>query len=759
MARRLALLALLACTVVSHRPPPYIDVSESDSLDPLDWDDYDSFETTRPPRPISTKANVKVIQRGKIPKINVTMKNTKRDDKNKVIKTSIKIESYTNIIVTKSPDIMDMIKISGSTKAPYHPSGDYGYVLLGETNPVTVTKGPVTRRPSTTTTRRSSTIRRGSSTTRRGSSTTRRFVKSTRRPATVVNTKPRRPTTRRYPLTTKKSRPTKIKNTCPQKNSGWLSIFFQENELKKSPKKEDKSGILSTIYRWLWGSRTTWFGGTLSEEPRPRQSTTTSTTPTPLTTSTNNWFQAFLNSEENDGPMQGETIKKMKKKSLKKNYKGYQLLRAYPDVQWKVQEMLDLQEEGQGSGLMWWTSPSRNSSTDLLVPPDLLPDVKDHMKSNNIDYSVIIYDLQKAITYENPRLSKKQRLELERLRGHPLTWRRYHRYADILRYLEYLQHSYSEIVELVPLGVSSEGLPLIAVKVSLPSNDTQTRGSQGKSSNRWRLKSYMKPAVWLDGGAHAREWIAPAVATWMLHTLVEGEKELGPDYELLKVADFYILPVLNPDGYEHSHTHDRLWKKTRSRFSDRSDDYYSSWFPWNWGKTECVGVDADRNWDYLWGKMDSSSDPCADNYAGPHPFSEPETRAVSQFLAEQKGQIKVYLSFHAYSQAWLTASSHALDSFADDGMMLEMGKLATAALADMHGTKYQVGTAAEIRQPASGMSHDWAKARAGIKFSYHVDLRDSSGPYGFLLPGSQIISTARETWQAVKAIVDNLTPG
>lgn len=67
--------------------------------------------------------------------------------------------------------------------------------------------------------------------------------------------------------------------------------------------------------------------------------------------------------------------------------------------------------------------------------------------------------------YENPKLSKKQRLELEHLHGHPMTWRRYHRYADILRYLEYLQHSYADIVELVPMGLSSEGLPLVAVKV------------------------------------------------------------------------------------------------------------------------------------------------------------------------------------------------------------------------------------------------------------------------------------------------------
>nr|USU81836.1 M14 metal carboxypeptidase 5 [Antheraea pernyi] len=366
----------------------------------------------------------------------------------------------------------------------------------------------------------------------------------------------------------------------------------------------------------------------------------------------------------------------------------------------------------------------------------------------------------KAITYENPRLSKKQRLELEQVRGHPMTWRRYHRYADILRYLEYLHHSYSELVELVPLGRSSEGLPLVAVKISMPSNDSSTKNSNEKGyKKRWKLRSRMKPAVWIDGGTHAREWIAPAVATWMLHSLVEGETKSGSDMDLLEQADFYIMPVLNPDGYEHSHTYDRLWRKTRSRASDHDEDYYTGWFPWNWGKTECMGVDADRNWDYRWGEQDSSRDPCMDNYAGSHPFSEPETRAVSEFLAEHRGQIKVFISLHAYSQAWLVPSSHAQSSFTDDGLLMEMGKLATAALADSFGTKYRVGTVAELRQPASGMSHDWAKSRAGIKYSYHVDLRDSFGPYGFLLPGSQIVSTARETWQAIKAIVDNISAG
>ncbi|XP_045542931.1 carboxypeptidase A2 isoform X2 [Papilio machaon] len=759
MARRLALLALLPlaleCAVAAHRPSVSPTLAhhaqyDYDSLDPFAvWDDYNPYETSPAPSLEADKPSAKVILRGHVPKTNVSTINSKGRDKNKVIKTSIKIESYTNIIVTKSPQVINRIKVVAGTKFPHQPTK------------VPVAQGweeDLDQKPSSTTKR--STAPR--STTPHRAATTVRPTKTTRR-ATIPTVPSRRPTPSRRPAnkprtTTKKPKPLKNKKPCSQKNVGWVSSFFQGNDLEKSPKNEVKSGIFSSIYKWLWG-RSSWFGGVWLDDTQSKHSTTTSTTAVPLTTSTDNWFQAMLHSEENDDSLPSQSVKKPPKKSLKKNYKGFQLLRAYPDVQWKVQEMLDLQEEGQGSGLMWWTSPSLNGSTDLLVPPDLLEDVRAHLKSNKIEFDVIIYDLQKAIAYENPRLSKKQRIELEQLRGHPMTWRRYHRYADILRYLEYLQHSNSDIVELVPLGRSSEGLPLVAVKVSLPSNETQAKELGRKSQKRWRLKSFMKPAIWLEGGAHAREWIAPAVATWMLHALVEGEKGLGPDYELLKMADFYILPVLNPDGYEHSHTHDRLWMKTRSRFDDRSDDYYVGWFPWNWGRTECVGVDTDRNWDYRWGEMDSSRDPCADNYAGPHPFSEPETRAVSEFLAEHRRQIKVYLSFHAYTQTWLTPSTEALTSYGDDGIMLEMGKLATAALADMYGSKYQVGTAAEFRQPASGMSHDWAKARAGIKFSYHVDLRDSIGRHGFLLPGSQIVPTARETWQAVKAIVDNLTPG
>ena len=34
-----------------------------------------------------------------------------------------------------------------------------------------------------------------------------------------------------------------------------------------------------------------------------------------------------------------------------------------------------------------------------------------------------------------------------------------------------------------------------------------------------------KPAMWIDGGIHAREWISPAAVTWVLKELVENDAD------------------------------------------------------------------------------------------------------------------------------------------------------------------------------------------------------------------------------------------
>jgi hypothetical protein len=43
-----------------------------------------------------------------------------------------------------------------------------------------------------------------------------------------------------------------------------------------------------------------------------------------------------------------------------------------------------------------------------------------------------------------------------------------------------------------------------------------------------------------------------------------AEKTRVEDSEVTNV-DWYIMPLLNPDGYEFSHTDDRMWRKNRAK--------------------------------------------------------------------------------------------------------------------------------------------------------------------------------------------------
>merc|ERR1711874_186033 len=79
-------------------------------------------------------------------------------------------------------------------------------------------------------------------------------------------------------------------------------------------------------------------------------------------------------------------------------------------------------------------------------------------------------------------------------------------------------------------------------------------------------------------------------------------------------VDWYVMPLLNPDGYEYSRTTDRLWRKNRAPPPDGSD---------------CYGVDLNRNWDVVgYGLGSVSGNPCSEVYKGPAKNSEPEVAAM-----------------------------------------------------------------------------------------------------------------------------------
>merc|ERR1712098_112035 len=151
-----------------------------------------------------------------------------------------------------------------------------------------------------------------------------------------------------------------------------------------------------------------------------------------------------------------------------------------------------------------------------------------------------------------------------------------------------------------------------------------------------------KPAVWIDGGIHAREWISLATVTWMLRELVENP---GNNADLLEGLDWYFLPSHNPDGYEFSRTNNRMWRKTRSD---------------NGGIFHCKGVDANRNWGFHWNEGGSSNDKCSDN-------------------------------IHSYSQLILLPWGFQSTPPEDYDQMYILAMLGSDALTAVHGKFYETG--------------------------------------------------------------------
>jgi len=260
----------------------------------------------------------------------------------------------------------------------------------------------------------------------------------------------------------------------------------------------------------------------------------------------------------------------------------------------------------------FWTEVRVGGFVDIMVPQEKKEELLAELEDRDIKHSLHIQNVQELIEKEKIPAAP-ERWQLTRMAPrHAMTWTEYHSLEDMYTYLDYIEAEF-DFVTTEEIGQSGEGRPMRVAKIC--------RGECGS-----------KPAVWIDGGIHAREWVSPAATTWMLKELVENDAD-HPD--LLDNADWFILPSANPDGYDWSRNHNRMWRKTRSD---------------NGGIFHCKGVDANRNWGFHWNEGGSSNDKCSDTYHGPEAFSEIENVNVRDYLLARKDKLVFYNSIHSYSQ-------------------------------------------------------------------------------------------------------------
>ncbi|KAI6087260.1 hypothetical protein F4821DRAFT_116651 [Hypoxylon rubiginosum] len=357
---------------------------------------------------------------------------------------------------------------------------------------------------------------------------------------------------------------------------------------------------------------------------------------------------------------------------------------------------------------------------DVAVPPESLP----AFDALNLTSQVLSDDLGADIALEGD-LAEYPELDFSAAALPSLSWfSAYHAYADHLTFLKDVQSSFSSNSELITAGKSFEGRAIQGIHLW---------GSGGKGS---------KPAVYFHGNVHAREWISSKVVEYLTYQLVANYNNDTTVKSFLDKYDFYILPIVNPDGFVYTQTTNRLWRKNRQTRSS----------------TTAVGTDVNRNWPYKWDGEGSSTSPGSETYRGQAAGDTPENtgiRTLGDQLAASKG-IKLYIDWHSYGQYILTPYGYSCSAVATNSAKQNtLSRGTAAAIAKPYGTQFTYGPTCATLYATAGGSNDYVTDVNKAELGWAIELRDT-GRNGFTLPADQILASGTEAWEGMKYLFANM---
>ena len=300
----------------------------------------------------------------------------------------------------------------------------------------------------------------------------------------------------------------------------------------------------------------------------------------------------------------------------------------------------------------------------------------------------------------------------------------FHNYAEVTKALQDLHSRYPTITTLTSIGKSVEGRDIWSLRLC---------GQMEKADQL--------PGSIFMGGHHAREHLSVDTPLRILENILKRyESQDAKIVALIDNRDVHFIPAVNPDGLEWdiSTGSYQYWRKNRARNS--SGNY---------------GVDLNRNYGYQWNHGGSSSDSNDDTFMGPAPFSEPETRAIRDYVDGHKN-LNILLSFHTFSELILYPWGHKYDPI-ENSEDLQVHEIMARKMAQWNG--YTPKQASEL-YIASGDTTDWSYGTHKIvSFTFELDPASQWNSGGFY-PGAQVIDgvVAKNTEPVIYIIENSNNP-
>ncbi|XP_065359209.1 carboxypeptidase B1 [Calliphora vicina] len=377
----------------------------------------------------------------------------------------------------------------------------------------------------------------------------------------------------------------------------------------------------------------------------------------------------------------------------------------------------------------------------------LLPEIKSYQATSNFETSkwpIILNGhtrvRSKTCLKLSPSKSKLKRkktsvfMKLATI-SRPDILHNYLSYNEIMQYLDYINVRFMDFVKVHTLGTTFERRTIKCIEINWNSEKAKENRARSAPINYVELKQLEdrtpnndRNIVFIEGGTHAREWLSVTVALNCIHQLTEKNVR---HRDLLRKLKFYIVPVVNPDGYEYARNVNPRWRKNRRPCING----------------ENIGTDCNRNFDFHW---DASRTKAQRNtYQGDKPFSEHETKALATMLHSLAPKLLFFLSLHSYAQCIMYPWGYSKILAKNSKLMESVAIAGRNAIKALSGRYYRVGSIAHItKRNIAGSVVDYAYGAVKIPLTLVMELPSSE--YGFQPPPDKIHPLGMESWHGIR---------